>query len=589
MELKSQADARVSRWYWVAHEARCCAFALAIICLLEAFLFNYRFWLALLSVAEVESCRFTPSAMRMALLFLLFVLCRLFGPWSFLYKKELDFSRFGQRVGASVLCVVLCIGIVVFGGVSNQHEWLNRGAVYEEGIQAVQDGNQYNHLADSILAGRLSLDLPESSVLASMDNPYDPALRMELNAEVHDPIYWDYAYYEGSYYCYFGILPCLLTFVPFKAITGCDLGTDYVVSLFACAVVVMAFLLLNKCRDVYCRQLSFGSYIVGVLLFVFSCGVLEQAFLPRIYPVPILSGLFFAMTGCFFWLKAKCIIRGEGDGKGHCVRCLLLGSLFMASTMACRPQFIVGCLLAFPIFWEEIRARKFFSKEGLGRTVATILPFFVVALPVCCYNYVRFGSPFDFGASYNLTGGDMTSYVLDPLKVSIQTLEYLFTPFMLAQGFPWIVPVNESFLADTILRTNEPFYAGFVFLTPAALILLAFVLPWGRRVLRGLGGLSFVMVSLALCLMVLDSYASGVNMRYFTDFAWLILVPSILAWWRIAVLRAEYAGRVSALMAFLSFAGFGMYLWTFLGTSRFGAIAYSAPALFEAVRGVFLL
>lgn len=38
----------------------------------------------------------------------------------------------------------------------------------------------------------------------------------------------------------------------------------------------------------------------------------------------------------------------------------------------------------------------------------TILPYIIVAAGVMYYNAARFGSPFDFGANYNLTFNDMT-------------------------------------------------------------------------------------------------------------------------------------------------------------------------------------
>ena len=37
-----------------------------------------------------------------------------------------------------------------------------------------------------------------------------------------------------------------------------------------------------------------------------------------------------------------------------------------------------------------------------------LIPFIIVGLGLMYYNYIRFDSPFDFGANYNLTTNDMT-------------------------------------------------------------------------------------------------------------------------------------------------------------------------------------
>lgn len=49
---------------------------------------------------------------------------------------------------------------------------------------------------------------------------------------------WDVAYYQGRYYVYFGIVPCLLFQLPFELLTGVP---DLPPSL---AMIVMAWLLI---------------------------------------------------------------------------------------------------------------------------------------------------------------------------------------------------------------------------------------------------------------------------------------------------------------------------------------------------------
>lgn len=558
--------------------------ALVTIFAIEAVLFHWRYWLALVGITDGNPGSFLISKTRLAAMLLIYALFEVFKPSSPIWRLKLLHMGPKAKLSLGIALAILCMGVGAFSQLSGQAAWLEQGPVYNVGIEAIQDGNQYNHLADALLSGSFSLDLPSSSILDGMENPYDPALRAELNKEAQEPIYWDYAYYNGSYYCYFGVVPCLLTFLPFKALTGMHLRTDIVVVLFACLTLAAAALLLFELAMKFFKDISLGQYLIGFLLLGLSCGVLEQAFLPRIYPIPILSALFFTYLGLYFWLKAeRTFARTHTWNKGY----LITGSLSIALTLGCRPQFVLACLLAFPIFFEEIKQREFFSVRGIWNTLAVIVPFLIVLTPIAWYNQARFGSWTNFGASYNITGGDMTSYTFDAPKIMVQFLEYLFLPFQTINNFPYITTINKSPLLQQLplLFTNEPFYAGFMFLTPVTLCLFGLLFKKPRRALKESGGLKLSIVCLALAAfdIVVASYVSGTNMRYFADFAWLLLIPTVLVLWSLPV-RDGNQGWLNPVIALLSLLGIGLYCWTFLGTDRFGALYIECPTLFNVVK-----
>ena len=74
------------------------------------------------------------------------------------------------------------------------------------------------------------------------------------------------------------------------------------------------------------------------------------------------------------------------------------------------------------------------------------------------YNAIRFGSPFDFGATYNLTSNDMTrrGFVLERIPLGI--FEYVFQPITVSGAFPFMEAVS---LADDYIGqyNREPFLA----------------------------------------------------------------------------------------------------------------------------------
>lgn len=550
---------------------------------IEATLFNWKFWFSLVGI--IPSTAFIFSKTRFILLVLFGLLFHIFRPASIIWNIRMDELARGAKVALVCMFITLSIALSSFSQLSGQAAWLESGAVYNTGIEAIQDGNQYNHLADALLSGSLSLDLPISDLLLSMENPYDTPTRTSLNKEAHEPIYWDYAFYDGQYYCYFGVIPCLITFLPFKALTGIDLRTDFVVVFFGITCMfACAYLLYQLCQLYYCK-LSLGSYVVGFLLLALSSGLLEQVFLPRIYPIPILSALTFTLLGLSLWIKAKLRYQLSGTLSK---RLLVMGSISAALTLGCRPQYILVALLALPIFYSEIRDKLFFSKRGALNTLSVILPFIIVFIPIGIYNYLRFGSYFDFGAAYNLTGADMTSYSFVPGKILVQVFEYLFLPFQGQAEFPYFCRINDSPISDIFpyLKTGEPFYAGFIFLTPSVLLLFSL---FSKRIRASLPDTSmrlycYLSIVLALFEIVIASYVSGTNMRYFADFAWLLLIPTVMLYWSIpSTLRKGYR-LFNSIFAATTLLGIALYSWTFLATTRFGHLDVESPRIFYAVK-----
>ena len=264
----------------------------------------------------------------------------------------------------------------------------------------------------------------------------------------------------------------------------------------------------------------------------------------------------------------------------------MLGGLSIALTLGCRPQFVIAALLIVPLFWPQIKERLFFSFKGLPNTLCIIVPFLLVALPVCWYNYARFGSITDFGASYNLTGADMTSYSFDPAIIALHIIEYLFLPPCVMSAFPFIQAVNQIPSLPVALWTNEPFYGGFFCFTPAALAVFTLLSKRTREQMRSHGvlWLAIGMCTAAIIILVVICYVSGVTMRYFADFSWLIIIPATFTLW--AVLDDKDSNSCRGFISLLVLASIPLYCWTFLGTARFGALTSSSPWLINAAEAI---
>ena len=114
------------------------------------------------------------------------------------------------------------------------------------------------------------------------------------------------------------------------------------------------------------------------------------------------------------------------------------------------------------------------------------------------YNKARFGSPFNFGASYSLTSNDMTQRGFEWARFPFGVFAYLFQPLSVASAFPYLLTTNV--MGDYQgFTSSEPMFGGFyvfnvVALAAFALFSMRFEVPRRARafgvVALGLGSSS---------------------------------------------------------------------------------------------------
>ena len=95
--------------------------------------------------------------------------------------------------------------------------------------------------------------------MAELENPYDTAARQ---AAAPDAL-WDVAYYNGRYYVYFGIVPCLLFQLPFEALTGIrDLPPALPMILLAWLYILAVFGFVKQAARRWFPQASAAAYLL---------------------------------------------------------------------------------------------------------------------------------------------------------------------------------------------------------------------------------------------------------------------------------------------------------------------------------------
>ncbi|MFR5301818.1 MAG: hypothetical protein ACLTGO_09040 [Bifidobacterium scardovii] len=169
--------------------------------------------------------------------------------------------------------------------------------------------------------------------LASAANPYDIATRDRLLSGGVTPIYWDYAFHGGHWYSYFGVLPALLLFLPYRAVTslftdgGLSLPTGAAELLLMFGFLVFGCLLIIRLVQRLTAQASLAGTSMLLVFFLLATNSSYLWFRTNFYSIPIAASLLLTCLGLWLWLGAVRRLRTDAqtldwsiDGAAPC-RC----------------------------------------------------------------------------------------------------------------------------------------------------------------------------------------------------------------------------------------------------------------------------
>ncbi len=452
---------------------------------------------------------------------------------------------------------------------------------------------QYQELAVSLSQGTVKLkEMEVSPLLLAKDNPYDTSALIKENI----PYGMDYAYYKGSYYVYFGIVPELLLYFPYYAITGRSLANynaDLILyTLFVAGVLLcIRELIFRFAPDEKRPGYSKVPFVIYVLMCIGTCLFPNMVYLisrPDIYNIPIMAASAFTFMGLGLWLKADTI-------NGYIrTACIALGSLSMALVAGCRPQMLLFSLTGIFLFVLRtggngklsFKERTVFKKDRIADTLAICLPYLAVAIVVCAYNYLRFNNIFDFGATYSLTSNDMNhrGFNLDRLIRGLYC--FLLQPAVMKTDFPYM---ESALIESSYMGRNMTEYTyGGVFATE--LVLLSLFAPLFAK-LRGFTGeikalvITFVMG--ALIIAGFDVNGAGILYRYSCDMIPGLLLAAMILW--IVLMRDDdKSSMIQKLYAAAFVAGLAYAFLVFTGTEGSVNLKDNAVVLYERIRQGFL-
>lgn len=296
--------------------------------------------------------------------------------------------------------------------------------------------NQYELLADAMANGHVYLNYEGQfyTKLSQMDNPYDTEARDTAGV----PYKWDHAYYRGRYYVYFGVVPAVITFLPYRLITGKSLNTYHATQLYVIIFIISIFYLFYYLKKKTKAKISTCEYLIAGVAVSFG-SVWYATGYPALYTTAITCAMMFSMLSIIFYIKTIL------DSKNK-IRNILLGALFGALIFGCRPTLGFTNLLFFPALISILKKEK--KENKILLIIMSLIPFIIVAFLLMLYNYVRFDNVFEFGQKYQLTSADQSNILANNLNaehIFTQLKNFFFYSEQIGDEFPYIKFLGITF------------------------------------------------------------------------------------------------------------------------------------------------
>jgi tetratricopeptide (TPR) repeat protein len=372
----------------------------------------------------------------------------------------------------------------------------------------------YNLLVQGFQSGQLNVKREPAPGLATLPNPYDPSANMTYVWDVHHLAY-EMSYYQGRLYLYFGVTPALVLFWPYEILTGHYLDHKSAVVVFFTVGFLVAAGLLHTIWRRYFPEVKIWAAMGGLLAVGLASGVLAILASCDVYEVAKSCAFAFTM------LALGAIWRALPESPRQ-VMWLILASLAYGLAVGARPSLLFGAvILLAPVAraWQEPAPN---SRLRMGLLfLAAVVPITLIGLGLMLYNYLRFGSPSEFGWHYQLTSVQnrgAQQFSLGYLWFNFRF--YFLQPMEWTGQFPFLKPLQlPPFPAG--YYGIESSYGGILFDYPIAWLALAAPLAWKGRAAEEISELRwfaaviflFFMASvLTLCLF----FAAGSG--YLTDF-----------------------------------------------------------------------
>ncbi len=427
----------------------------------------------------------------------------------------------------------------------------------------------YDRLADSFLHGRLSLLETPDPRLAELSNPYDYRQRGDI------PIVWDASYFQDQYYLYWGPVPAILVCV-LKGPFHIPIGDMQLTLFFTIGIMAVQTILITEAYRRWFDHLPAGLVVAPLLASTFSVPLLWQLSRPSIYESAIAGGQFFWLLGLAFCFKGF-------DNRDHQSALFFASGLAWAAAIGSRANLAVpigaGFAVLLVIFITRHKVRKACLFGGLA--------FALGMTALGWYNFARFGSLFETGYSYQLTGPAAVSVVNGELFSPTYVLPNFFNMFLRPVIFDSEFPfVHSPWLTEAMWPFFIKLPSAYYYSEPISGLLITcpfMVFLAGVFVKRLLckREISILLASAGLSILASLAFITSF-MRYLLDFSPALLLLAVAGFWQAAEKSSGW--RTVGLLLALWGAALGLLLSLAGPNNNF---LNNNPALFQWLAELF--
>ncbi len=470
------------------------------------------------SVTASAAIPFAFSALRYFLLFFLIGLVLLIKELRLAYIV-FDYDNLNHR-RAVLLVIALCLFSSLLFLIPKQSL-----IQYPENFIA-EYADPYAQTLDAWESGHPWLNVPYDPNLETLgDQVYDRNVREASGFKYA----WDRAYYDGKFYCYFGITPVLTFYYPVYWIAG-DLPTPYHACLFysSLAIVFLCMAILAMVRH-FAAKPNLLLLLLSLPTATALCGVYYCVQFPNIYNVVVASGLCFLFLALWMGFQA-CLSEKKAVRFTFFAICGVACVLCVAS----RPSMALGALILAPVFLGVLLNKEQPLKYRLTQAASFLIPVVIGAAGLMYYNYIRFDSFTEFGARYQLTISNINANHLRLSALPASFYHYFLQFPAIKHVFPFFT--FSYHVLDNYQMYNYQEKCMGILMFPMILLGML-LLPKALRARRMLGGTAtrlqtkgFLGCCFALAIVIawMDLCLAGVSIRYMLDFVSLLIFGSII-------------------------------------------------------------
>lgn len=364
--------------------------------------------------------------------------------WVFkLYKIEYDRKNIRHFIVILAITIASALSMLLF---LNPNE---KDIKYNDELN-MRYQNPYVQMFDALHNHRFDIAIEPSEELLNMDNPYDDSVRAEEGVDFA----WDRAFYNGKYYSYYGIAPVLTFYYPYYFITSKLPSMNKACVFFGMLSIVFLYGLIFAFVKKFIKKPNFLLLVITLIASAFASGISFMVDFSDMYALPGVTGTCFLMLCLWCGFEAY----GREGGKLQKVLFALCGIAFILC-LASKPTRALSCLVLAPAFIEILISKNRSVKEKIISAGSFLLPVFIGMGLIMMYNNARFSSPFDFGATYQLTVSNVNANSLRVALLPDAMLHFFLQPVQMKGVFPF-VEIGKVYFANSQTFIYNDFAVG---------------------------------------------------------------------------------------------------------------------------------